>query len=90
MKAQLGRAGIMPEFDSSSIVTYTDADLLLLWRAAYAACSMGQSYSISGRQLTRANLPEIVKQITWLETRTNADGHGLGRGPAFAQFRESM
>mgnify|MGYP001082866653 CR=1 FL=1 len=39
------------------------------WYEAELAVSTGQSYSISGRQLTRASLPEIRKQIQFWEKR---------------------
>lgn len=52
---------------------YTDAELLALFREALARVSVsGQSYQIAGRIFTAANLPEIRKQVEWLESRVNA------------------
>lgn len=61
--------------------------LLADWKAAYRAASTGKSYAIDGRTLTRYELPEIRKQLTYLENELAAlSGR---RGPAFvrAQFR---
>jgi hypothetical protein len=49
--------------------TYTDAELLALWREAFAAVSVGKSYTLRGKMLTRANIDEITKAITFLEKR---------------------
>lgn len=38
---------------------------LALWMAADDAVAKGQSYSIAGRTLTRANSAEIMKNITY-------------------------
>ncbi len=61
--------------------TYTDAELLVLARAQYAAILGGsQAYSIDGRQLTRADLVKIQDSITWLEKRLATTGDGSGNG----------
>lgn len=39
------------------------------WKAALTAVSRNQSYSIEGRAMTRAQLPEIRKTIDWLERK---------------------
>lgn len=74
--------------DISQIQTFTDTDLLVLMRNAYAQISLGQSYTIGTRTLTRADLASVQDQISWLESRVNADGNGLGSGSAFVQFNE--
>jgi len=52
--------------------TYTDQELLDLYRQALAKISVaGQDYMIAGRRLTQANLKEVREQITWLEGRVN-------------------
>ncbi|MGH6719359.1 MAG: DUF6148 family protein, partial [Alphaproteobacteria bacterium] len=38
---------------------------LATWLAADDAVARGQSYSVAGRQLTRANLQEIREAVTW-------------------------
>lgn len=53
--------------------TGTDQELLDLARAAIAQIlATGQSYAIAGRQLTRADLPELRETVQWLETRLTA------------------
>jgi hypothetical protein len=42
---------------------------LAAWEAALIAASRGQSYSIEGRSLTRADVGEIRRTIDWLENR---------------------
>lgn len=44
------------------------------WYEAELAITTGQSYSINGRQLTRANLSEIRKQITFWEGKVASLG----------------
>lgn len=76
----------MPEAYSTSN-TYTDAELLALYREALARISVsGQSYVINGRTFTMASLKEIREQIVWLEGRLAA-----ADGPAtnVAQLRRS-
>ena len=52
--------------------TYTDAELLALYREALAAISVGgQQYRIDDRWFTSADLPEVRDMITWLEQRIN-------------------
>lgn len=52
------------------MVTLERAKLHLgAWLDAELACSTGQSYTIGSRSLTRANLPEIHKQIEYWEKR---------------------
>ncbi len=59
--------------------------LVDLWKAAYKAASTGKSYTIAGRSLTRQDLPEIQKQLAYLETELQAlDGK---RGPVFVRAR---
>jgi hypothetical protein len=50
------------------------------WYAAELAASTGQSYRIGSRQLTRANLSEIRKQITfWQREVSRLKGKGTRR-----------
>lgn len=56
--------------------------LIEAWKQAYMAASTGKSYSIGSATLTRYDIPEIRKQIDYLEGELAAlDGkpYGLGR-----------
>lgn len=66
--------------DTSGVQTFTDAELLVLWRACLAAIATGQSYAIGGRTLTRADAKEAREMIDWLEARVSVasdDGGGI-------------
>lgn len=55
------------------IGTGTDSELLEFTRAAIAQITLhGQAYTIEGRQLTRANLPELREQLVFFESRVNS------------------
>lgn len=60
----------------AGVQNFTDAELLTLYRAALAAVATGQSYSIGGRSLTRADLKSIREMVEWLEQRTNSEDNG--------------
>lgn len=63
----------------TSIITLERATVhLQAWLDAELAVSTGQSYSMGSRSLTRANLSEIRKQITYWENRL-ATLNGRGR-----------
>lgn len=51
--------------------TYTDAELLALYRQALADLSVGQSTTLRGKTVTRASIPHIKEMIVWLEKRVN-------------------
>lgn len=59
-------------------------DLIACWKAAYKAASTGKSYSIQGRTLDRYDLPEIRKQLAFLESELAALNTGR-RGPVIVQ-----
>lgn len=42
---------------------------LNIWLKAERAIAMAQSYAIGGRSLTRANLAEVAKRITYWENK---------------------
>lgn len=49
---------------------FTSAELaeqIAAWKAALLAVASAQSYTISGRMLTKADLPEIRSTLSWLE-----------------------
>lgn len=39
------------------------------WKAAELALATGQSYSIAGRSLTRVNLSDVMKQISFWQKK---------------------
>lgn len=51
----------------------TATDMVALYIAAEKAVLNGQSYSINGRSLTRANLSEICKGRDYWQSRVNAE-----------------
>ena len=58
---------------ANPIGTGTDAELLAFTRAAIAQVTLhGKAYTSEGFQLTRADLPDLRKQVEWLEGRINA------------------
>lgn len=64
--------------------TYTDAELLALYREAAARVSVsGQSYKLGTKEFTAADLPEIRRMIDWLDQRVNAAaGQGMAHNVA--------
>lgn len=57
--------------------TYTDAELLALWRQADAdVAATGQSRSIRGKTLTLADAAEITAKIKYYEARCQPTSHG--------------
>lgn len=62
--------------------TYTD--LLTQYKAAMLAIATGgQSYTINGRQFTRADLAAIQNAIDWLEPRAAVEADADDAGPFF-------
>lgn len=60
------------------------ADLAAYKAARDAILSGAQSYSISGRSLTRANLDTIIKEIARIEARIGRVGRGSAvKAPVF-------
>ena len=53
-------------------------DLIAAWKAAYKAASTGKSYTIQGRTLTRSDLPDIRKQLAYLENELATLDSGRG------------
>jgi hypothetical protein len=61
--------------DHSSIPEYTDAELLKIYRHAEVQILLGgQSYTIGGRQYTRASLRDLHKKIEDLQARIDYSG----------------
>lgn len=58
--------------------TYTDAELLALFREGVALiAATGQSYQIAGRTYTASSLPAMRDTIDWLESRISATDYGI-------------
>lgn len=61
----------------SAGITLAQAEAQLAsWLAADTACASGQSYSIAGRVLTRANAAEIRNNITYWDNMTKRLARG--------------
>jgi hypothetical protein len=59
---------------------YTDQELLALVREAIAKIAgFNQSYSIRGREYTRADLPALYKLEASLQARVSAASSGLAK-----------
>ena len=56
-----------------------------LWKEALKRCSMGQSYKIGTRELTRYDLAEIRKMLDYLSNELAALERG--RGPFLVKAR---
>ena len=52
--------------------TYTDAELLALWRECEAKITQGQSVDIEGLRITRADAKYVAQRIAELERKVNA------------------
>lgn len=63
----------MPTTKPAADFTYTDQELLDLWREALAIVSIrGKSYQIGRRMLTAHDLQEIREMVTYFEERVAA------------------
>ena len=49
--------------------TWTDAELLALYREALVELSVAQSTTLRGKTVTRASIPHIREMVEWLENR---------------------
>lgn len=72
----------------SGIITLERAQLHLeAWLDAELKVSTGQSYTIGSRSLTRANITEIKKQITfWRNEITKIENRMNGRSRRTSRF----
>jgi hypothetical protein len=69
------------------MASLTDSQLLDLYRNAMGAIANGQSYSINGRSLTRANLKDVWAMIQQLERRiAMAANDATGTGIVLVRF----
>jgi hypothetical protein len=54
---------------SEYLAAYTDAEIeeqIGFWKEALSAVSLGKSYTVSGREVVRADLPEIKRTLAEL------------------------
>lgn len=73
---------------ANPIGTGTDQELVDFTRAAIAQITMtGQAYSIDGRQLTRADLSDLRKQLEYFESRVNSAAGQSRNKENLARFR---
>ncbi len=56
--------------------SWTDAELLALYREALVELSVAQSTTLRGKTVTRVQIPDIIKMISWLENRISAASCG--------------
>lgn len=76
---------------SNPIGTGTDAELLEFTRAAIAQITLhGQAYTQRGKELTRADLEALHKQVEWLEGRINAAANTSGSAVNYAERRRAL
>ena len=76
--------------DIAALPTYTDAELLSLYRWGLANNAAGQQRTINGRSVTFPTQTELLKTIEWLEGRVESAGDGEGGNIALAQFGEAQ
>jgi hypothetical protein len=69
---------------------YTDAQLLKLYRAALVAIAENQSYTVSGRTLTRADGDFVKSMIDWLEDRIEQTTAGEQGGNVLVKYGERV
>jgi len=66
--------------------TYTNAELLALYREGYARISVsGQETEIAGTRYRAADLPAIQNTIDWLQSKVDAES-----GPLFGTLLARM
>lgn len=68
-----------------SLQTFTDADLLKLYRWAMANGAAGQSRSVNGRNVQFPPLERLMKAIEWLESRVAQEASEPGGNIALVQ-----
>lgn len=64
--------------DIAALPTYTDAELLILYRWALVNNAAGETRAINGRSVTFPSVEQLRKTIEWLEARANSATGGDG------------
>ncbi len=72
--------------DIAALPTYTDAELLVLYRAAFVNGWGGTSRTINGRSITFAEPDKLLDIIERLEARITVIGADFTDGIALVQF----
>jgi hypothetical protein len=72
--------------DISSIQTFTDSELLILYRWGLANNAAGQTKSINGRSVSFPPVEEMRRTVDWLESRIQADASTEGANIALIAF----
>jgi hypothetical protein len=76
--------------DIAALPTLTDAELLKLYRHALATGAVGTTITINGRSVAIPPIDQLMKAITWLESRTAAEsGADAATGIALISFGEA-
>lgn len=72
--------------NTNNVQTFTDAELLVLYRHALATGAAGEERQMGdGRRIRFPSIAEIRETIEWLENRVNADEFD---GTALLQFND--
>lgn len=76
----------------AALSTFTDDELLKLYRWAMVNGAGGTSRTINGRSITFPSTTDLMAAINWLEGRVNAaaDAAAGGGGIALVQFGEEV
>lgn len=75
--------------DVGSIQTFTDEELIVIYRLAMATGAYRQSITIGGRTLNVPGPKEVRDTIDWLESRGTVGDDSLG-GAALVQYGERV
>lgn len=77
--------------DASSLTSYSDSDLLTIYRWAMANGAAGQTRTINGRSVTFPALADMMKAIDWLEARVEtAAATDAGGGNVLVKYGERV
>jgi len=74
----------------SNIQSFTDEELLKLYRWALATGSAGTTRTISGRSIQFPDVKAIRETIQWLESRIQVSTTGDGGDIALGEFGEAQ
>lgn len=74
--------------DVDAVSTYTDAELLVLYRHCLATGAAGTTRQINGRMIQIPDIDKLMKLIDWLEARINTATDATAGGIALVQFGE--
>lgn len=73
--------------DISSLQTFTDTDLLTIYRYAMATGGFRKMYNVNGRDIEVPDAQTVMNAIAWLEQRIEDDSNSAAGGMvSLAQF----